>query len=210
MLRVGLTGNIATGKSHVSTEFAELGARVIDADHIAHELLCKGTETYAGIVEAFGKEVLDGDGNIDRKKLGNIIFFDPGKRAVLNGLTHPAIGSEIGRRIEALERAHDDGIVIIEAALLVEVGSYTKYHALVVVRCETSLQIERLVERDGLTVEAAKARIDSQMAMEEKLKLADYVIDTSGTMKDTHTQVEAVYRELLIRQIRRNETSPPA
>jgi dephospho-CoA kinase len=201
MLRVGLTGNIATGKSYASMKFAELGAHVIDADRIVHELLVGDSKIVKKIVESFGEEILARDGSIDRRALGKIVFSDPEKRLLLNSLTHPEIGAEILRRISELEQISETGIVIVEAALMVESGSYEKYHRLIVVTCDSALQISRLVDRDALTQEEASARIRSQMPMEEKLKLADYRIDTSGTLKQTHEQVEAIYRDLLSREI---------
>jgi dephospho-CoA kinase len=201
MLQVGLTGNIASGKSHASKKFAELGAYVIDADSLAHELIAYGTKTYQKIVEAFGKEILCSDGSIDRKVLGRIVFSDPAKRVLLNSLTHPVIGSEIQNRIKELERTYHKGIVVIEAPLMVEVGSYRKYHSLIVVTCSPSKQISRLIKRDNLTTEEAEARIRSQMPIEEKLKLADYCIDTSGSMEETKNQVVAIYKKLLEREV---------
>lgn len=201
MLQVGLTGNIASGKSNASKKFAELGAHVIDADRLAHELTAYGTKTYRKIVDAFGKEILCSDGSIDRKKLGRIVFFDPEKRFLLNNLTHPVIGSEMQRRIQALEQTCRKGIIIVEAPLMVEVGSYKKYHCLVVVTCSPSMQISRLIKRDNLTMEEAKARIRSQMPIEDKLKLADYSIDTSGTMEETENQIVAIYKKLLKREV---------
>ncbi len=196
MLQVGLTGNIATGKSHVSKVFDALGAYIIDADRLAHALIARGTDTYHRIIEVFGKGILCNDRSIDRKLLGQMVFSDPDKRLRLNSLTHPAIGAEIQRRITELEQAHYKGIVIVEAALLVEVGSYKKYHCLVVVTCSPPIQISRLVKRDRLTMEEAKARIRSQMPIEKKLELADYRIDTSGAPEETKDQVVAIYRLL--------------
>ncbi len=202
MLRVGLTGNIATGKSTVASKFAELGAHVIDADLIAHDLMACGTETYRAVVDQFGKDILCGDGSIDRRILGSIIFNDTEKRLRLDSLTHPAIGSEIFRRIGDLERTSVRGIVLIEAALLVEAGNKEKYHRLIVVTCSPSIQIARLMERGNLTYVGAKARIDSQMSMKEKLKFADYRIDTSGSLAQTYDQVAAVHRDLLLQEMR--------
>jgi dephospho-CoA kinase len=201
MLHVGLTGNIATGKSYASMKFAELGAHVIDADRIVHGLLARGTKTQKKVVGAFGNEILCSDGSIDRKILGKIVFCDPEKRLLLNRLTHPAVGAEILRKIFSLEKKSSGGIIVVEAALMVEAGSYNNYHRLVVVSCDPALQVSRLMDRDDLAFEEAKARIDSQMPIEEKLKLADYTIDTSGTLKQTNLQVESVYRDLLIQEM---------
>ena len=200
MLHVGLTGNIASGKSYVSLKFAELGAHVIDADRIVHELLVGRSETKEKIVEAFGNGILCSDGLIDRKVLGRMVFRDQDKRLLLNSLIHPAVGEEIQRRIFEREKISTGGIVIVEAALIVETGSDDTYHRLVVVFCDPALQVSRLMERDNLAFEEAKARINSQMPIEEKLKFADYTIDTSGTLRQTHKQVESVYRDLLVEE----------
>jgi dephospho-CoA kinase len=201
MLHVGLTGNIASGKSYASMKFAELGAHVIDADRIVHELLARGTKTQKKVIEAFGDEILRGDGSVDRKLLGKIIFCDPEKRLLLNRLTHPVIGEEIRGRISVVEKTSAGGIIIVEAALMVETGTYHNYHLLIVVSCDPALQVSRLVDRDNLTPEEAKDRISSQMPIEEKLKLADYTIDTSGTLRQTQVQVESIYRDLLIQEM---------
>jgi dephospho-CoA kinase len=196
MLRVGLTGNIATGKSHASRVFAELGARVIDADIIAHDLMRPGRQTYQKVVQAFGNDILNPDGTIDRKKLGRIVFSDSERRLQLNSLVHPDVRGEVRRKILELERATPTGIVIVDAALMIESGSYKAYARLIVVYCDPALQLARITSRDGLSVEEARARIAAQMPMEEKLKYADYKIDTSGTFQQTREQIEQVYRDL--------------
>ena len=198
MLHVGLTGNIASGKSHAVHVLAELGAHIIDADRVAHELMSPGTTTYAKVVEAFGEGILNPDRTIFRKKLGGIIFHDAEKRALLNNLVHPDVRTEILRRIIEMEKTSKRGIVIIDAALMVESGFYKVYDRLIVVHCEPALQLSRIISRDGLSVEEAKARIAAQMPAAEKLKYADYTIDTSGTFRQTHEQVEAIYRDLVL------------
>jgi dephospho-CoA kinase len=200
MLYAGLTGNIASGKSYAAMKFAEMGAHVIDADRIVHELLVRRTETKEKILEAFGEGILSGEGFIDRRALGKIVFRDRGKRLLLNSLLHPAVGEEIQRRISGLEKVFAGGIVVVEAALIVETGSEDNYHRLIVVFCDPALQVSRLMERDNLGFEEAKARIHSQMPIEEKLKFADYTIDTSGTLRQTDMQVESVYRDLLVQE----------
>ena len=205
MLHVGLTGNIASGKSQAALLFAELGARIVDADLVVHELLAAGTKTYSGIVDAFGEQILDGEREIDRKKLGRIIFFDAEKRTLLNQLTHRDVGAEILRRIFDLEQSCSRGIVIVDAALIVETGGYKMYDRLIVVTCDPALQIARLMSRDRLSEKEARARMNSQMAIEDKLKLADYTVDTSGTLRQTRDQVEAIYRDLLIQELRLKE-----
>jgi dephospho-CoA kinase len=205
MLHVGLTGNIASGKSYAAMLFAEMGAHIIDADRVAHRLLFSGTKTYQTIVEAFGEQILAPDGEIDRKGLGRIVFSHPAKRALLNQLTHHEVGAEILRQIFELEQASARGIVIVDAALIVETGGYKMYDRLIVVTCDPSLQIARLMSRDQLSETEAKARMSSQLPIEEKLKLADYTIDTSGTLKQTRDQAEAIYRDLLVQEIRLKE-----
>jgi dephospho-CoA kinase len=200
MLHVGLTGNIATGKSYAAKAFSALGASIIDADRVAHEILASGTSTYLKILDAFGQEILGRDREIDRKKLGQIVFSDSGKRSMLNALTHPEVGAEIRRRMAALGKSSSGEIIIVDAALMIETGGYKIYDCLIVVACDPSLQVSRIMSRDGLTEAEARARMASQMPMEEKLRLADYTIDTSGTFEQTDDQVKAVYRELLIRE----------
>jgi dephospho-CoA kinase len=199
MLHVGLTGNIASGKSFAASLFAGLGAHIVDADLVAHELLEAGTKTYNKIIDAFGEQILGPDSKIDRKQLARIVFFDEGKRQLLNNLTHPDVGEEILRRISELDQSFASGIIIVDAALMVETGGYRKYHCLIVVRLDPALQLSRLMSRDGLTEKEAQARMASQMPIEEKLKLADYIVDNSGTMQQTRDQVEAIYQDLLIR-----------
>lgn len=198
MLHVGLTGNIASGKSTAAQFFAELGAHVIDADRIAHSLLQSGTPTYHRVVEVFGDRILSPTGEIDRGELGRIVFSDAGQREKLNALMHPEVRTEIQRRIEGLDQSSPSGIIIVDAALMVETGGYRMFHCLIVVACDPSLQVARLMSRDGLTESEARARMASQMPIAEKLKLAKYKIDASGTLKQTREQVEAVYRDLLL------------
>jgi dephospho-CoA kinase len=200
MLHVGLTGNIATGKSYTASAFSALGASIIDADRVVHDLLAFRTRTYLKIVDAFGEQILGPGREIDRKKLGRIVFSDAGKRSTLNALTHPDVREEIQRRIAGLEQSSPGGIIIVDAALMVETGGYKTYDCLIVVACDPSMQISRIMSRDGLTEAEARARMESQMPMEEKLKLADYTIDTSGTLKQTDEQVKIIYQKLLIRE----------
>jgi dephospho-CoA kinase len=201
MIHVGLTGNIAMGKSYAAAHFKKLGAQVIDADRVGHELLERGTSTYKKIVEFFGEGILQEDGGIKRNRLAKIVFDDEDSRRQLNSLMHPAIKAEIQRRIAVCDPSKVKGMVIIDAALMVETGGYLDYDRLIVVACSRSLQLARLRHRDGLTEKEALARMDSQMPIEEKIKLADYVIDTSGTLKHTEEQVETVYRDLMSRDL---------
>jgi dephospho-CoA kinase len=210
MLHVGLTGNIASGKTNARRVFTELGAHAIDADEIAHDLLEPGEEVYRRVVENFGDSIVEGDGTISRKRLGAIVFTDCEKRQLLNALVHPGVRAEVQRRIAELEQVHDAGIIIVDAALMVETGSYRGYDKLVVVYCQPALQLDRLMRRGGLTLEEARARIAAQMSVEEKLKVADYRIDTSGTFGQTRERIESVYRELVLLEIaqHRQEDAP--
>jgi dephospho-CoA kinase len=202
MLYAGLTGNIASGKSAAALVFAELGAHVIDADRVAHELYKTGMPVYDGIVAAFGKQILDPGGEIDRQKLGQIVFSDKDRRLQLNALIHPEVGAAIRQRIIKLEETSPRGIIIVDAALMIETGGYKMYHYLIVVACAPSLQVSRLMSRDGVSEADARSRIASQMPIEEKLKLADYIIDTSGTLGHTRSQVEEIYRDLVRQEAR--------
>jgi dephospho-CoA kinase len=202
MLHVGLTGNIGTGKSQAALVFAELGARIIDADVVAHELMTPGREAHDRVARAFGTEILDPNGAINRKTLGKIVFGDRDKRLLLNNLVHPEIHREIFRRMVELEKDGSSGIIIVDAALLVENGHQSYFDRLIVVTCDPNLQLARIVKRDGISIEEARLRRAAQMPIEEKLKLADYTIETSGTLKETREQIEAIYRDLLLQEIK--------
>ena len=211
MLQVGLTGNIASGKSHVSCVFAELGAQVIDADIIAHELFSPGTPTYVKVVEAFGEEILAAERKIDRKILGDIIFRDAEKRRLLNTLVHPDVCGEVMERIQTLKGGGFEGIAIVDAALMVESGFHKKHDVLILLFCEAALQLSRVMSRSGLGVEEAQLRIASQWPVSKKLALADYTIDTSGTYARTREQVMRIWNELNLTLQRRQgmETAGP-
>jgi dephospho-CoA kinase len=202
MLHVGLTGNIATGKSHTVSIFAELGAHIIDADVIARQLLNPGTGTYLKVLQGFGRTILNPDGTINRKSLAQLIFHDSAKRELLNSLVHPDVRTEVLRRIAELEKPGVGGIIIVDAALMVETGSYKMYDRLVVVTCDPAVQLTRLINRDGLSLQEARARIAAQLPSGEKVKVADYIIETSGTFKQTREQIETVYRNLVLEEIR--------
>lgn len=196
MLRIGLTGGIATGKTTVGLMFAELGCHLIDSDQITHQLFKPGQEVNEAVAKAFGPNVVAPDGTIDRKVLGDIVFNDPEARAKLNNLVHPAI---IRRQQEFLsEVARKDllGIGIVSAALMIEVGTYKNYDKVIVVSCPPDEQKRRLKIRLGLSDEQIEARIQAQMPMEEKVTFGDYVIDTSGDLADTRRQVAEVNSKL--------------
>jgi len=196
-LLVGLTGSIATGKSTVSRMFAHLGARVLDADQLAREVVMPGQPAYLKIVEEFGPQVVQEDGTLDRKALGAIVFADPGKRKRLEEITHPAIGLRQQRILSVLDEEAFEGIVIWDVALLFETGGVARMDRVVVVATDPDTELARLVARDSLPEDAARARMASQMPVAEKAKRAHYVIDNSGTRPDTERQVKAVYEALL-------------
>jgi dephospho-CoA kinase len=196
-LLVGLTGSIATGKSTVSRMFAHLGARVIDADLLAREVVMPGQPAYARIVEEFGRQVVQEDGSLDRKALGVLVFGDAAKRRRLEEITHPAIGARQQRILSGLEEEAFEGVVLWDAALLFEGGGTAKMDRVVVVYADPETERRRLMERDGLSDADARARIGSQIPVADKAKLADHVIDNSGTREETERQVRAVYGALL-------------
>lgn len=196
-LLVGLTGSIATGKSTVSRMFAHLGARVIDADLLAREVVMPGQPAYARIVEEFGPQVVQEDGSLDRKALGAVVFADAASLKRLEEITHPAIGLRQQRILSVLDEEAFEGVVIWDAALLVEGGGVAKMDRVVVVYADPETERRRLMERDGLSDADARARVASQMPVAEKVKLADHVIDNSGTREETERQVGTVYGALL-------------
>jgi len=196
MLKVGLTGSIAVGKSHVLSVLAELGAHVLDADEIAREVVQPGTKGLKSVCDAFGDAVLNDDGTLNRSQLGSIVFADEAKRVQLNKLLHPLILAVQDDRIRELQQHDPEGIVIIDAALMIESGGFRRLDKLIVVHCRPELQLQRLMSRDGLSREAAEQRINSQMPQEQKKKYADFLIDTSGDFESTRARAKAVYEEL--------------
>lgn len=193
MLRVGLTGGLASGKSFVGHALADLGCHLIEADELGHQVLLPGAEAYDGVVNEFGSEILDQDGFIDRRKLGALVFEKPERLAKLNSLVHPPVVARQARMIAEIEKTDPKGIVVVEAAILVETGSYKRFDRLIVVVCSLEQQIERAMKRKPQTREEVLARLSRQLPLEEKVRVADYVIDTSGTKESTLEQVRVVY-----------------
>lgn len=194
---IGLTGNIACGKSLVASMFESLGAKVIDFDDIARTIVEPGEPAWNEIVDAFGRDILNPDDTINRKALGDIIFNNPQKREILNNITHPKI---VQHTRESVEEYRNDNIdlVIIEAALIVERGGLKDLiEKLLVVIADEESQLERLTKRNGLSREEAISRINSQMPTEEKVEYADYIIDNSGTEEETKKQVKNLWSLLL-------------
>jgi dephospho-CoA kinase len=197
MLRVGLTGGIATGKSTVGAMFVELGCHLIDSDRITHQLLEPGEAVYSRVVREFGERILTAPGGpIDRRILGDIVFKDPEARAKLNGLVHPAVIRRQQQWLKQKEAEDPGGIAIVDAALMIEVGTYKNYEKIVVVTCTPDIQRRRLESRSTLTADQIEARIRSQMSMGEKVKYADFVIDNSGSIEATREQVRRVHEQL--------------
>jgi dephospho-CoA kinase len=200
MLRVGLTGGLASGKSLVGRALADLGCYVIEADVLGRQVLEQGGETYDAVIAAFGKEILDPDGKINRRRLAAIVFADNAdaqqQLAKLNALVHPPVKLRERDLADEFTRDHPDGIVVTEAAILVETGSYKDYDRLIVAVCRPEQQIERSMERDGVSREEVLRRLRRQMPLEEKVKYADFIIDTSGSKEATLQQVRTVYEAL--------------
>ncbi len=196
MLRVGLTGGLATGKSFVGAVLEELGCRVLKADELGHAVLEPGGEAYAPVIESFGREILDDAGRIDRKRLAAIVFNDAGKLQLLNSFVHPAVVEREDAWMQQVEDADPSAIAVVEAAILIETGSYRRFHKLVLALCSEAQQIERAMARDGTPRELVIERLRRQMPLEEKRKFADYVIDTSGTTDDTIEQARRLHENL--------------
>jgi len=194
-LLIGLTGSIASGKSTVARRMKDSGIPVIDLDKVGHEVLRKRHEGFEPVVAAFGKGILGDDGEIDRRKLGAVVFSDPAARERLNAIVHPKIREEEARRIAAMA---DSGVTAVatEAALLIETGQRDRFDFFVVVGCDPEIQVARIMKRDRSTEADARARVAAQMSFEEKRKVADRVIDTSGTMDETLLAADRLIEEI--------------
>jgi len=196
MLLVGLTGGIASGKSTVSAMLAERGAEVIDADHIARQVVMPGTPAWCKIREHFGPGVLHPDGQLDRQALADMVFADKSKLALLNEITHPAIFARIADQLEA--HHGQDVVVVLDAALLIEAGLADGVDVLIVVHSPREIQVERLAAK-GVGQTDARNRIASQLEPEKRLARADIVIDNSGSLEDMGRQVDKIWEELQAR-----------
>src|SRR3954453_23653528 len=197
MLRVGLTGSIGVGKSFVASVFVELGCHVLDADQTAREVVMPGTPGLTALVEAFGQDILNTDGTLDRKRLGALIFADQSKREQLNYILHPFIIARQDEILNTWEADDPDGIGIVDAALMIESGGYKRFDKLIVVHCRPEVQLERLMLRNKLSRDEALRRINSQMSQEEKQKFADYLIDTSDGFELTRAGTLEIYQQLI-------------
>ena len=196
MLLVGLTGGIATGKSLVSEILRGLGGYIIDADKIAREVVEPQKPAWLEIVEFFGKDIINKDKTINRKRLGEIVFNDPLKKRKLEEIVHPRVIEEENRMVKEYLKIKPDGIVIIDAALLIEAGSHKRVDKLIVVYSDKETQTKRLMERDGLSRTDAEKRIASQMPLDEKVKMSDFVIDNSKGIEGTQRQTIDIFNKL--------------
>ena len=195
MLRVGLTGGIASGKSTIAQILREQGCAIIEADLLAHEYLKSEDPSAQEVVREFGPQILDASGKISRSKLGEIVFGDPQKLARLDAIIHPRVLHEISRRLDEMSRPGGPAVAVVVAALHFEAGYQKSFDRLVVAWCRHEQQMERLMQR-GLTHEQAEKRIASQMPIEEKRRLADDVIDCSGSIEETRRQTIALAAKL--------------
>ena len=199
MLRVGLTGGVACGKSTVAKMFADLGANITDADAIAHELYRPGHEVLRELVKHFGSEILKADGELDRAKLATLVF-DGGRVEELNEIVHPAVIRQQDQWMRSLEEKDQHAVAIVEAALILEAGVKDHFDRIIVVTCTPAQKVARFAQRSGLSEEAARAEVErrtkAQMPDEEKARHADFVIDNSGAAEQTQRQVQRIYSEL--------------
>jgi dephospho-CoA kinase len=192
---LGVTGNIASGKSSVCRQLARRGALVVDADQLAREVVAPGSPVLEQLVAAFGEDILKADGSLDRQCLGNLVFSDPSARDRLNTIIHPAIAALSVKRLQEL-RANAP-LIVYEAPLLFEAGAETRVDKVLVVTIDPGVQLTRLMKRDGLDQQSAQQRINAQMAQEQKIARADYIIDNSASKEETMAQVERLWPLLL-------------
>ena len=209
MVIVGLTGGVASGKSTVSHVFGEAGAHLIDVDQVARELLQPKTPSWRDVVQAFGTEILEKDGSIQRRKLRALVFSDPEVRKRLDGILHPRIKEEVRRRIEKIRQENPEAIVVIDAPLLVETGGHRETDEVVVVIATEAQQVERLKRRDGVSEEQARQILAAQMPVAEKAKVADFIIRNDGSPEETRQRAREVF-QVLKRRATERQTHPAA
>jgi len=200
MLNVGLTGGIGCGKSTVAGMLRKKGAYIVDFDRVAHEAQEPGGAAWKAVVAEFGQEILRPDGTLDRDKLGALVFNDEAKRRRLNELVHPAVFEAWLGRLEDIGRERPDAVVIADVPLLFEVGMEALVDLVVLVYCAPEGQIRRIVKRNGYTRDEAALRLRSQMPIDEKVPLADFVIDNGGSVAETAAQVDEIWRVLTERE----------
>jgi len=196
-MKLGLTGGIASGKSTVSAMLVRLGAKLVDADQVAREVVLPGEPALMQLSKQFGPDILMSDGSLDRQALGRIVFTpDKQKLKELEAILHPAIRARMHKQMDAYLAEEPDRLVIADIPLLFETGQEALYDAVLLVYVPKAIQLERLMAREGMTAEDAKVRIELQMDMEEKKQRADYIIDNSSTLEHTQRQIENIWREL--------------
>jgi dephospho-CoA kinase len=205
MLRVGLTGSIAVGKSFVVGILAELGCHCIDADQTAREVVTPGAPGLLAIKTSFGDEMIQADGTLDRQKLGALVFADEPKRLLLNSILHPYIIARQDELLGEWEEQDPNGIAVVDAALMIESGGYQRFDKLIVVHCTAAEQLQRLMTRNKLSRAEAQQRIRAQMPQAEKMKFADYLIDTSNGFEATRQRTVAAYEALRLDGEKRNK-----
>jgi dephospho-CoA kinase len=196
MLKVGLTGGMACGKSFVAAALAKLGCHIIEADDVGHEVLNPGGEAYDAVIEEFGGEILDERGMIDRARLAERVFGDPEKLEKLNAIVHPAVRARASRQFQEIAAREPHSVVVYVVAILMESGAYKEVDKIIVVSCAREQQIERAMRRPGASEADVMARLERQMPLEKKKEFADYIIDTSGAKEDTLRQTEIVHQDL--------------
>lgn len=196
MLLAGLTGGIASGKNSVAAMLERLGAKVIDADVLSRELVEKGMPAWQEIVDNFGSAVIKGDGSLDRKALGEIVFADNEKRELLNSILHPKIVEEERRRICLIEKDAPNSVIVVNAALLIESGNYKSMDKVIVVSADEDMILKRLALRDGLSPDESGLRIKAQSSISEKIKYADFLIENNDTMEALEAKVVKLYGKL--------------
>jgi dephospho-CoA kinase len=192
----GLTGGIASGKSSVAAFFAALGAKVIDADRVGHELLHPSDPVYSRVVSHFGREILNPSGEIDRARLGSLVFGDPQKLSELTSIMHPALIARVEESVASFRSRYPRAVILVDAALIYEAATAGRFAKILVAWCRPEQQIERLMAKTGISRQDALKRMASQISAEEKRRRADYVIDCSGSLEETRAQAEALYPEL--------------
>jgi len=196
MLHVGLTGGLASGKTFVGHALEDLGCYVSRADDLGHKVLLPGGEAYDAVINEFGNAILDDEGMIDRRRLAALVFEYPERLEKLNSLVHPPVIRREKEMEDDIARRDPHAIAVVEAAILVETGSYTRFDKLIVAFCSPEQQLERAMHRSSYTKEEVMARLSRQLPLAEKIKVADYVIDTSGSKEQTLAQVRRVYESL--------------
>ena len=196
MLKVGLTGGLASGKSLVGRELERLGCRLIRADDLGHAAIAPGGPAYKDVVREFGPEILHEDGSLNRERLGSIVFADKERLAALNGIVHPLVGERVA---ELQEAAPADAVVVYDVPLLTENNLAAMYDLVIVVDASDEIRLRRLTDLRGMSESDAKARIAAQATREDRLKIADIVIVNEGTLDDLQTRADEVWRELAAR-----------